>query len=191
MIDKKEFAKIAKTYASYALERRKIFAASDELLAKSKQAIFALHRDDAAAAKKLISEVEAGERSFAPVFKRHPDLASEGPHRAMVEEYSEARQFLSFIEGKPLGVIGGIDVDADAVLGGLTDCVGEMARKAVQWASERKDDKVKDTLAAAREIIAEMIGMNLTGYLRTKLDQAKGALRRIEDVAYDISIRRG
>jgi predicted translin family RNA/ssDNA-binding protein len=191
MIDKKEFAKIAQTYASYALERRKVFASSDELLAKSKQAIFALHRDDIAAAKRLLSEVEAGEKAFAKVFKEHPDLSSEGPHRAMVEEYSEAKQFLAFIEGKPLCVIRGLEVDADAVLGGLTDCVGEMARKAVQWASERKDEKVKETLGTAREIIAELIGMNLTGYLRTKLDQAKGALRRIEDVAYDISIHRG
>jgi hypothetical protein len=33
------------------------------------------------------------------------------------------------------------------------------------------------------------MGLNLTGYLRTKLDQAKGALRRIEDVAYDVAMR--
>lgn len=190
MLDKRQFSKIAETYASYAQERRKVFAASDELLAKSKQAIFALHRDDVPAAKKLLSEVEKGEASFAPVFKRHPGLATEGPHRAMVEEYAEAKLFLAFVEGKPLGSIREIELDSDAMLGGLSDCVGEMARKAVQWATRKEDGRVKEALEAGREIVSELVGMNLTGYLRTKLDQAKGALRRLEDIAYDISLRR-
>jgi predicted translin family RNA/ssDNA-binding protein len=191
MIDKKAFAKIAKVYSSYAIERRKLFAASDEMLGKAKQAIFALHRDDLAAAKKLLSEVKAGEKSFVLVFKEHPDLAGEGPHRACLEEYAEAKLFLAFVEGKTLGAIGEIDLDADTVLGGLSDCVGEMARKAVQWATDHKDEKVRVCLDAGREIVAELIGLNLTGYLRTKLDQAKQSLRRIEDVAYDLSIHRG
>ncbi len=190
MLDKKAFDKIAKVYSSYAIERRKLFAASDEMLAKSKQAIFALHRDDVAAAKKFLSEVEASEKSFAPIFKEHPDLAGEGPHHAALEEYAEAKMFLGFIEGKTLGTIDEIELDADTIMGGLSDCVGEMARKAVQWATDHKDEKVKECLDAGREIVAEMLGLNLTGYLRTKLDQAKQSLRRIEDVAYDISIHR-
>lgn len=190
MLDKKEFTKLAKVYASYAIERRKLFAASDEMLGKAKQSIFALHRDDAAAAKKLLAEIEASEKNFAPIFKEHPDLAGEGPHRAALEEYAEAKLFLAFIEGESLGVIEEIELDSDTVLGGLSDCVGEMARKAVQWATNHEDEKVKTCVEGGREIVAELIGLNLTGYLRTKLDQAKQSLRRIEDVAYDISMRR-
>jgi len=190
MLDKKAFDKIAKVYSSYAIERRKLFAASDEMLAKSKQAIFALHRDDLVAARKFLAEVEVSENSFEPIFKEHPDLAGEGPHRAALEEYAEAKLFLAFIEGKMLGVIDEIELDSDTILGGLSDCVGEMARKAVQWATVHEDEKVKHCLEAGREIVAELLGLNLTGYLRTKLDQAKQSLRRIEDVAYDISIRR-
>jgi predicted translin family RNA/ssDNA-binding protein len=191
MLDKKAIDKIAKVYASYAIERRKLFAASDEMLAKSKQAIFALHRDDTSAAKKLLAEVEAAEKTFVTIFKEHPDLADEGPHRACLEEYAEAKLFLAFVEGKAVGAIDEIELDADTVLGGLSDCVGEMARKAVQWATQHKDKKVIEALEAAREIVAELLGMNLTGYLRTKFDQAKQSLRRIEDVAYDLSMHRG
>ena len=79
--------------------------------------------------------------------------------------------------------------DGDAVLGGLTDCVGEMARKAVQWATKGEYKKIDQALDAGREIVSALMGLNLTGYLRTKLDQAKGALRRIEDVAYDVAMR--
>jgi predicted translin family RNA/ssDNA-binding protein len=191
MLSKSAFAKIAKTYASYAAERRKVFAASDELLSKSKQAIFALHRDDVKAAEAMLAGVEAGEKAFASVFKQHPDLANEGPHRAAIEEYAEAKQFLAFVKKQPLGEIKEIAVDADAMLGGLCDCVGEMARKAVQWATQRKDKEIGYALEAGREVVAALIGMNLTGYLRNKLDQAKQALRRIEDVAYDVSMHRG
>lgn len=189
MINKQAFAKITKTYASYAIERRKLFAASDEMLAKSKQAIFAAHRDDLKEATRLLAEVEAAEKSFAPIFKKHPDISSEGPHRAALEEYSEAAQFLAFVKNEPLCVIKNLELDADAVLGGLTDCVGEMARKCVQWATKGEFKKIDKALEASREIVSALMGLNLTGYLRTKLDQAKGALRRIEDVAYDVAMR--
>jgi len=189
MINKTAFAKISKTYASYAIERRKLFAASDEMLAKSKQAIFALHRDDVAEAERLLCEVETSERSFVSVFKKHPDIVSEGPHRAALEEYAEAAQFLAFIKNEPLCVIKNLELDSDAVLGGLTDTVGEIARKCVQWATKGEFKKIDKALEASREIVMALMGLSLTGYLRTKLDQAKGALRRIEDVAYDVAMR--
>jgi len=189
MINKSAFGKIVKTYSSYAIERRKLFSASDEMLAKSKQAIFALHRDDIAVAETLLSEVEASERSFASVFKKHPDISSEGPHRAALEEYAEAAQFLAFMKKEPLCVIKNLELDSDAVLGGLTDTVGEIARKCVQWATKGEYEKIDQALEAGREIVSSLMGLNLTGYLRTKLDQAKGALRRIEDVAYDVAMR--
>jgi translin len=189
MINKSAFSKISKTYASYAIERRKLFAASDEMLAKSKQAIFAAHRDDIAEAERLLAEVENTERSFASVFKKHPDISSEGPHRAALEEYAEAAQFLAFVKNEPLCVIKNLELDSDAVLGGLTDTVGEIARKCVQWATLGEYKKIDGSLEASREIVSALMGLNLTGYLRTKLDQAKGALRRIEDVAYDVAMR--
>ncbi len=189
MISKTAFKKVSAVYASYAIERRKLFAVSDEMLAKSKQAIFAVHRDDFAEAERLLSEVEASEKSFASVFKKHPDIAGEGPHRAALEEYSEAVQFLAFVKNEPLCEIKNLNLDSDAVLGGLTDCVGEMARKAVQWATKGEYKKINTSLEAGREIVSALMGLNLTGYLRTKLDQAKQALRRIEDVAYDVAMR--
>lgn len=189
MINKTALAKISKVYASYAIERRKLFAASDEMLAKSKQAIFATHRDDLAEAARLLGEVEAAERSFAPVFKQHPDIASEGPHRAALEEYAEAAQFLAFVKNEPLCVIKNLELDADTVLGGLSDTVGEIARKCVQWATKGEYKKIDQGLDVGREAVSALMGLNLTGYLRTKLDQAKGSLRRIEDVAYDVAMR--
>lgn len=189
MINKQALAKVAKVYASYALERRKLFAASDEMLAKAKQGIFACHRDDLKEAERLLGEIEVSEKSFAAVFKKHPDIASEGPHRAALEEYSEAVQFLAFVKGEAVGVVKNLELDADTVLGGLSDCVGEIARKCVQWATRGEYSKIDKGLETGREAVSALMGLNLTGYLRTKLDQAKASLRRIEDVAYDVAMR--
>ncbi len=188
MVSKTSFKKLADEYSSYAVLRRKVFSASDELLAKSKQAIFAMHRDDLPAAEKLLAEVLAGKAALAPIFKKHPGLTEEGPFRAAVEEYAEAAQFLAFLNGKPLASLPGFD--ADTVLGGLSDTIGEIARKTVSWATQGDFKKIDRALDTAREVVALLLGLNLTGYLRTKLDQAKQALRRIEDVAYDVSMRR-
>ena len=189
MISRSSFKKVSATYASYAIERRKLFAESDQMLAKSKQAIFAAHRDDLPEAERLLREVEATEKSFTPVFKKHPDIAGEGPHRAALEEYAEAAQFVAFLKNEPLCEIKNLELDSDAILGGLTDTVGEIARKCVQWATKGEFKKIDKSLEVSREIVSALMGLNLTGYLRTKLDQAKGALRRIEDVAYDVAMR--
>ena len=42
----------------------------------------------------------------------------------------------------------------------------------------------------AQEIIGELIEFNLTSYLRNKFDQAKGAVRKIEHVVYEVSLRK-
>ena len=41
----------------------------------------------------------------------------------------------------------------------------------------------------AGDIIGELIEFNLTSYLRTKLDQAKQAVHKLEQVVYEVSIR--
>ena len=37
-------------------------------------------------------------------------------------------------------------------------------------------------------IIGELVEFNMTGYLRTKYDQAKNSLRKIEQIAYEVKI---
>jgi translin len=191
MIDRIAFKKLSKTYASYAIERRKLFANSDDLLAKSKQAIFALQRDDLKTAASVIAGVEKGLLTAGKIFKKHPDLAFEGPYRAALEEYAEAKLFFAFMMKKSIGRIREVTLDEDTVLGGLSDCVGEISRKCVQWASHGDWKRIPYAKETADDIVALLLGVNLTGHLRTKLDQAKQGLRRIEDVAYDISIHHG
>ena len=38
--------------------------------------------------------------------------------------------------------------------------------------------------------MASLVEFDMTGYLRTKYDQAKSSLRKIEQIDYDIKIRK-
>ena len=66
---------------------------------------------------------------------------------------------------------------------------GEMLRYAIKSATERKFEMVEKCFATAEEIIGELVDMDLTGYNRQKFDQAKGALNKLEQVRYEVSLR--
>ncbi|MDP3244537.1 MAG: hypothetical protein Q8M83_02655 [bacterium] len=183
------FQQLRKSYSSYESERRAVIKNAGDALSFSKQAIFSLHRDDPETAAKLLKEVENIFSDLEKKFKKELELRFEGSYRAAMEEYVEAKMFERVTRGQKVGEIKEAAVDTDSYLGGICDLIGEMARKVVLLATERKFDKVKRLAEAAHEIMAELIKMDLTGYMRNKYDQAKQALRKIEEVAYDIAIK--
>lgn len=189
MINPKFFEQLKKDFDFYGEERRKLIGVSNEALMKSKQAIFAFHRDDFKSGNALLLEVEAIFRGLEERFKKEEELRYEGAYRAALEEYVEAKFFGGFLEGKKIDFIKGMEIDADGYLGGLCDFTGELVRKAVLSATDRKFKKVDELVAGVRDVIGELIKMNLTGYLRTKYDQAKQNLRRAEEVLYDVKMR--
>jgi len=66
---------------------------------------------------------------------------------------------------------------------------GELYRYAIKSATVRDLKMTKKCAEMAREIIGELIEFNLTSYLRTKFDQAKQAVQKLEQVVYEVSIR--
>jgi predicted translin family RNA/ssDNA-binding protein len=83
-----------------------------------------------------------------------------------------------------------LDLDHETYLGGLADLVGELQRRQVRAATEGRTDEVKKIKDDIEVIVDALLEMDLGGYLRNKFDQAKNALRRAEDVLYEVSIRR-
>lgn len=189
MINQKLFQQLKKDFEFYGEERRKLIAVSNEALTKSKQAIFSFHRDDLKSGNSLLTEVEKIFQDLEKKFKQEPELRYEGAYRAALEEYVEAKFFGRFLEDGKIDFIKGAEIDADTYLGGLCDFTGELVRKAVLAATDKKFKKVEELAASIRDVIGELIKMNLTGYLRTKYDQAKNNLRRVEEVLYDVKMR--
>lgn len=189
MINSKLFQQLKKDFDFYSKERQSVISKSNDALSKSKQAIFAFHRDNLREGAGLLKEVEMIFNDLEKKFKKEEELRYEGAYRAALEEYVEAKFFGKVLKGEKIDFIKEVVVDTDSYLAGLCDLTGELTRKAVLFATERKFKEVDQMAQAVRQIMAELIKFNLTGYLRTKYDQAKQSLRRVEEVLYEVKMR--
>jgi predicted translin family RNA/ssDNA-binding protein len=162
---------------------------SNVVLHDSKKAIFSLHRDDMAGAEKTLNELEEILKNLEKKFS-FSRLMQEGSYKAALEEYVEAKMFLLVMAGKKVDKIKGIEIDYESYLGGISDLIGELVRQAIKMATLGKFDEVKKIHQIADDIMAELVEFDMRSYLRTKYDQAKGHLRKIEQINYEINLRK-
>ncbi len=189
MIDPKYFGKVREELLAYAEKRREVIKMTGDAQHQSKRAIFALQRDDAAEAKKCLDEAGGLLMSVNKKFQKDQRLFNEGSYRASLEEFAEAMLFNQFLMGKSIGEIKGFKVDPDIYISGLADVPGEILRYAIKSATERNFLMVKKCYDVCERIISEMVDMDLTGYNRQKFDQAKGALNKLQQVVYEVSLQ--
>lgn len=191
MINKKLFQQLLVDYATYGNKRHQIIKDSSDALRMSKQAIFSLHRDDLKTADKLLEDIEGILTDIKKHFKQDLSLRHEGAFRAALEEYVEAKFFYNVLTGKKLDFLAEKEITYEAYLSGICDLTGELVRKAVAKATRGKFDEVEKYRDAVEEIIGELIKFNLTSsHLRSKYDDAKRNLKRLEEILYDIKIKR-
>jgi predicted translin family RNA/ssDNA-binding protein len=191
MIDRELLAGMRERLSAYEAARRDTIKTAGDALSNAKRAIFALHRDDRATAARLLAESRQLLDKVAATAADRPGLDEEGSYRAALEEFAEASLYSQFVESGKVGAIVGPTIDEDTYIGALSDLTGEMQRRQVRLATEGKVEDVKRIKDAIEEVIAELLEMDLGGYLRNKFDQAKNNLRRAEEVLYDVTLRRG
>ncbi|MFH1053597.1 MAG: hypothetical protein V1740_04250 [Candidatus Woesearchaeota archaeon] len=182
MIDKKQFSEIRKELEAFEDSREQVISSSRDIIKLSKQIISGLHRDDAD--KKLISEITSKVKKLP---KTNFDT---GMGNVAVQEYVEAICFYDFVVKGKIPSYKELNVDVQSYLLGLSDLSGELVRKGVN--SVIKKDykmtiKIKDFVT---ELYNEFLQFTLrNGDLRRKVDEMKWNLKKLEDVAYDLSIK--
>lgn len=188
MINKKFIQQLKKDYEKHESERRQIISLSNVVLHDSKRVIFSLHRDELSKAGEALGEIE---KILTNLYKKfsQPRLSEEGAYRAAVEEYVEAKLFFMVMDGGRVDEIKGIHLCVDSYLGGISDLTGELVRRAINMAAAGKIKEVEKISRAISDIMAELVEFDMTGYLRTKYDQAKNNLRKMEQVAYEVKLR--
>jgi predicted translin family RNA/ssDNA-binding protein len=190
MLNKKFISKLRDDYKQSESERRQIISISNGILHDSKRIIFALHRGEISEAEKSFNIIEASlkkmEKNFG--FNRNED---EGSYKAAVEEYVEAKMFYYFLAGKKLDKIPEVKLDYDSYLGGICDFTGELVRYATNQAAIGNFKKAEEVKQEINLVIGELINFDMGGYLRTKYDQARSNLRKIEEMAYEVKLKTG
>jgi len=189
MLNKKFFTQLKEDFKTSEIERRQIISRSNSILHDAKRSIFSLHRQEINKAKESIIDIEKRLKEMKTKFG-FDRLEKEGSYKAGVEEYVEAKMFFLVLTGKKIDKVAGLKLRYDSYLGGICDLTGELVRLAVNQASRGELDEVVKTKDMISDIMAELVEMDITGYLRTKYDQARGNLRKIEQIVYDINVRR-
>lgn len=184
------FRRIGKSYGAWQADRRVVRTVSDEALNKSKRAIFALHRGSAGEAEALLADAEKLFRKLEKPFKSVPTLVHEGAYKAALEEFAEARLFAQFHETGAFGEIDVRGLDASIYLGGLCDATGEVVRYAVRQATAGKFEDVARAYVLVEMTVEFLLELDLTGYLRNKFDQAKRNQRSLEQIMYELSLKK-
>jgi predicted translin family RNA/ssDNA-binding protein len=189
MLNKIFFQKLQKEYINYSKDRHEIIKISSDALRLSKQAIFALHREDAKLSEKLILEVENIFKKLSAKFKQNERLQYEGAYKASLEEYVEAKLFFNFLKSQKIAVIKEVKINLEEYLGGLCDFTGELVRRAVKLASKKQYEEISKYAEVTDQVISELMQFNLTKVLRTKYDQVTRNLKKLEEILYEISLR--
>ncbi len=146
-----------------------------------------MHREDQADGDKLLKEglklVSLGQKQSVTV----PVIAQDGAWRASREEFLEARLLASYLQETSIAFLN--QEDPEIVIGALSDLVGELVRQAVMEAVKGNKEAVEKMLSVGQQVVATLLEMDLTGSPRSKVDQAKSHLRRLEDIRYDLAMR--
>jgi predicted translin family RNA/ssDNA-binding protein len=188
MINPKFLEQLRKDYQANESQRRQIISASNNILFEAKKTIFALQRQDFKVAAAKLEENENNLKNLAQRFGQER-LNREGAYKAAAEEYLEGKTFYTVIKNKKIEATPGLELDYEGYLGGICDLIGEMVRYATNQAAGGKFGEVAKIKKDAEDIMAQLIDFDMTGYLRTKYDQARGHLRKLEQMAYEIKLQ--
>jgi predicted translin family RNA/ssDNA-binding protein len=183
------FQKLISTYQAYSIRRVNVIKDSSDILRASKQAIFALHINNEEEAENLLKDAREKIHGLSKEYEIS-DLKREGSFLAAIEEYMEAGFFMSFIKGEEIDFLKDFSEEFyEQYIGGICDFTGELVRKAINSVSENKTDFVYTAKKETEEVVGELIKFNITGKIRSKYDDARRNLMRLENMIYDLSIR--
>ncbi len=186
MISKKDFSDIQKEMSRMDSKREESIILSREIIKLSKVVIYAVQRDDVQSAKKSLSELQEKVKKL-----RTYDTFEEGHYRTAMQEFVEAACFLGFASGKSLPTRSELGVSAEQYLLGICDLPGELVRKAINSAIKgnvKESVLIKDFV---EDLYGELLQFDFRNSdLRRKFDGVKYDLKKLEDLAFEISLRK-
>jgi len=184
------FDDIKKEIELYHKERNQVLGVAREILQNAKKAIFVLQAGDLKQAAKLILEAESFIAAQEKKYAHSSVLAQEGSWSASLEEFAEAKLFQAALTGKTLDCLSSKTFTFSTRIGALADLTGELVRAAVARATVGDFKTPEKYRAITAEVVRFFLDLYLTGYLRTKSDEAKRNLRRLEDMVYELSLKK-
>jgi len=185
MINKRDFKKIQEDLKRFEAEKDKRLHDSREIIKLSKQIIFAVHRDDLKKASLYAKQIKNRFKKFnGPPY--NVDL-----HKTAVQEYVEAIAYFEFVKNSKLPTKSELKVDSECYLLGLCDLTGELVRKAANEIINKDFDEAFKIRNFVNDLYGEFLQLDIrSGELRKKADAVRWNLKKLDDVIFDVRIRR-
>lgn len=191
MINKNDWKKMRLELQDYDAKREALIKQSRVVLKKSKMLIYSIHRDDMKGVNVLFKSVKKEKSALDKIAKSNPKLLREGSYSEACQEYVEAMTFMEFEKHSVFSSAKKLGVSTSDYLMGLADLTGELARVAVACAIRGNYEKVGHLKDFVAEIWGEMLKFDFrNSALRRKFDSIKYNLKKIEDIRYDIKMRK-
>ncbi len=188
MINDKFLEQLRSEYRANESERRQIISASNNILFEAKKNIFALQRNDFKISEEKMTGIEKDLKNLEKRFGAER-LYNEGAYKAATEEYLEGKTLYAAIKKKKIEAVNDLHLSYESYLGGICDMIGELVRYATNQAAKGKFGEVAKIKKVAEDVMGQLIDFDMTGYLRTKYDQSRGHLRKLEQMAYEIKLK--
>lgn len=183
------FHRITKDLKKQRVVREVVIRQTREALQQSKLAIFAVHRNEDNEARKLVEQAGKQLEKLQGQLKTSPRFWNDGNLLAALEEFGEAWLVVEFARGKKLVFPKKPTLAPEQQIGALADFTGELGRRAVLKATERKLKDVEKIYKTVSDVVRHLAEADLTGQARQKFDDAKRNLKRIEEIRYELSLR--
>ncbi len=191
MINGKDFVQLRKKIDDFDKKRNQLIIDSRKIIKLSKLVIYSLHRGDMTSSLKFKKEMNTAYVAFKKKAGNDGRLVYAGFFKMVEQEYVEALAFYYVVTENRIPTHSELKVDAEHYLLGLFDLSGELVRKAVNSAIN-KDFK---TVSFIRELMNGLYGEYLkfdfsNGELRRKFDSVKYSVQKVEDLAFQISVKK-
>ena len=186
-----DLAELKKEYDRYDSLREKIIIQSRSVMKSAKRAIYSIHKGNKSEAIKTKLNSEKEFKKLKEIVNKHPKLEMEGSYNEASEEFGESILYFDFVYGDVLSSKEEIGISNENYLGALSDLTGELARKAVILSINKKEEAVNEIYDFVSAVYKKILSFNFrNGKLRKKSDSIKWNLSKIEDILYDMSLRR-
>jgi translin len=186
MINKKLFESMKKDLELFDRKREETIDLSRKVISQSKLVIYAVQRGSLDDALKQITKIK---ELMAKLSVNNYDTNMATVAR---QEYVEALTFYYYMKENKLVTKDELHVSSYEYLLGLCDLTGELMRKAVNNVINGKISDAENIRNLVDEIYHQFLKLNLrNSELRKKSDQIKWNLEKLENMMYDLKIKRG
>jgi translin len=155
----------------------------------SKQAILLIHQKKYAEAEIFVAKAKEKISSLQILSNEYPEIIYGGMFSAALQEYSEARIFLTLIKECRFPTPGEINVPSVDYVLGLADVIGEYRRLALDNLREGEVKKAEECLEVMDQVFIQLLALDeaymLVPGLRHKSDIAR---RIIEATRGDVTL---